>query len=66
MNRERNNFVLWTTLAGALLLAVGTYDLWLANGNEKSGFVVILELIAGLGFLLNAALHWSKHRSSLD
>ena len=45
-----------TIVAGILMLFVGVYDLVFLTTTEKSGFVIALEIVAGLGFLLNAAL----------
>ncbi len=56
MNHQGKQFLILTIVAGILMLFVGVYDLVFLTTTEKSGFVIALEIVAGLGFLLNAAL----------
>ncbi|GJM41597.1 MAG: hypothetical protein DHS20C20_18790 [Ardenticatenaceae bacterium] len=62
MNQDRKQFLMWTAVAGILFLVVGIYDLFFLTTVNKSGFIILLEWLAGLGFLLNALLQWRKGR----
>lgn len=62
MNQDRKQFLMWTAVAGILFLVVGIYDLFFLTTANKSGFIILLEWLAGLGFLLNALLQWRKGR----
>ena len=62
MNQERKQFLMWTAVAGILFLGVGLYDLFFLTTANKSGFIIRLEWLAGLGCLLNALLQWRKGR----
>jgi hypothetical protein len=63
MKRERKQFLIWTSIAGVLFLMVGVHDLLFLTTSNKSGYIIALELIAGILFLLNALLQWRKYRS---
>lgn len=60
MDREKKQFVMWTTIAGVLFLIVGVYDVFFLTTVKKSAFMIILELVAGLSFLINALMQWRK------
>lgn len=62
MNREKKQFLIWITIAGVLLMSVGIHDLLVLTTVNKSGFIIALELVAGISFLLNALLQWRKYR----
>jgi uncharacterized membrane protein YhaH (DUF805 family) len=62
MNKERKQFLIWTAVAGILFLIVGIHDLFFLTTADKSGFIILLEWVAGLAFLLNALLQWRKVR----
>lgn len=60
MNNEKKQFLIWITIAGILMMIVGVHDLLFMSTAEKSGFMIALELVAGLAFLLNALFQWRK------
>lgn len=62
MNREKKQFLLWTSIAGILFMIVGAHDLYFLTEVNKSGFIIGLELTAGIFFLLNALIHWRRHQ----
>lgn len=62
MNTKEKQFVIWTSIAGVLFLIVGAYDLFIATEGDKSNFVIALEVIAGLCFVLNGLIQWRKSR----
>ncbi len=47
MNREKKQFLLWTSIAGILFMIVGAHDLYFLTEVDKSGFVIGLELVGG-------------------
>lgn len=62
MNREKKQYLIWTSIAGVLFLVVGVHDVYFRAAEDKSTFVIILGFVAGIGFLLNALLQWRKSR----
>lgn len=62
MNREKKQFLLWTSIAGILFMIVGAHDLYFLTEVDKSGFVIGLEVVGGVAFLLNALLGWRSSR----
>lgn len=62
MNQERRRLIVWTTIAGVLFMTVAVHDLYFLNSIDKSKFLIILETVAGICFLLNAGLQWKKQR----
>jgi hypothetical protein len=62
MNQDKKQFLIWTAVAGILFLVVGIHDLFFLTTADKSGFIILLEWVAGLAFLLNALLQWRKVR----
>jgi len=62
MNREKKQFLLWTSIAGILFMIVGAHDLYFLTEVDKSGFVIGLEWTAGIVFLLNALIQWRYSR----
>jgi hypothetical protein len=63
MNREKKQFLLWTSIAGILFIIVGAHDLYFLTEVDKSGFVIGLELTAGIFFVLNALIQAKKGRT---
>jgi hypothetical protein len=63
VNRERKQFLIWTTIAGVLFVFVGLHDVFGVTAIHKSPFVIVLEFIAGMCFLLNAAVQWKKSQA---
>lgn len=59
MSSSNYKFFVWTAIAGVLFLIVGFHDVFVLT---KSGFMICLEFVAGLGFLLNAFLAFIKVR----
>lgn len=53
---------MWITLAGILLMSVGIHDMFFAANVHKSMFVIVLGMVGGACFLLNALLQWRKYR----
>ncbi|MCB0712217.1 MAG: hypothetical protein KDD67_07795 [Ignavibacteriae bacterium] len=62
MNTKKRQFVILTSIAGVLFLIVGAYDLFFSTEGGKSNFVIALEVIAGLCFVLNGLIQWRKSR----
>ena len=62
MDREKKQFLMWITIAGVLFMIVGVHDLFFLTTINKSEFLIILEIVAGLCFLLNALMQWRKYR----
>ncbi|MCA9251254.1 MAG: hypothetical protein R3E58_00875 [Phycisphaerae bacterium] len=62
MDRQKKQFLMWTALAGVLMLSVGIHDLIFASTVHKSMFVIILGMLGGSLFLFNALMQWRKFR----
>ncbi len=59
MKKEQKTILLWSA-AGILFLILSIYDIFFAGQSTKSGFFLILEIIAGLSCIGNAFVHWRK------
>ncbi len=60
MNKNKKQFALWSAIAGVIFIIVWLNDAILIDVVSKSTFMLALELIAGVVFLLNAFLIWKK------
>lgn len=66
MNREKKQFLIWLTIAGILFMIVGIHDLFFVTAINKSTFMIVLEIVAGLCFLLNVLIQWRRFSQRSD
>ncbi|MEZ4698423.1 MAG: hypothetical protein R2832_18540 [Rhodothermales bacterium] len=60
MNKQQQQFAIWTGIAGVIFLFVGGLDVLTPANDGKSWFVVGLEFVSGLFFVANAIVQWRR------
>lgn len=63
MDSERKQFIIWMVIAGIIFIIISIHDLFFLKDFNKSNFLIGLEIVAGLLFLLNAFVQWKKSKS---
>ncbi len=64
MNNEQKKLLLSLSIAGILFLLLGIHDVFISGPAKRSELMIDLEITAGLVFIVNAFVQWSKYKNN--